>query len=73
MASGRCIEPADLELAPVAGGPPETLKDIRERAEAEAVRQALIRSEGLVNKAAEQLGISRPTLYHLMKKFGLED
>ncbi len=72
MASGKLIEPADLELESGVETLPATLKDVRERAESDAVRQALIRSEGQINKAAESLGVSRPTIYHLMKKYDLQ-
>lgn len=71
MASGKLIEPADLELDGYGAERPLTLKEIREQVEADAVRQALIRADGQINKAAECLGVSRPTIYHLMKKYDL--
>ncbi|MCC7410625.1 MAG: PEP-CTERM-box response regulator transcription factor [Gammaproteobacteria bacterium] len=71
MASGKVIEPADLELEGTRECQPRTLKEIRELAEADAVRQALIRADGQINRAAEGLGVSRPTIYHLMKKYDL--
>jgi len=39
--------------------------------EAQAVRSALVSSEGNVTKAARCLGISRATLYHKMARYGL--
>ena len=71
MASGRFIEPADLELEFDTDALPPTLKEVRERAEAEAVRQALLRFEGHVGKAAESLGVSRPTVYRIIKAYDL--
>ncbi len=48
------------------------LRQVREAAERQAVIGALGRSDGNVVKAAETLGISRPTLYDLMHRFGLK-
>jgi len=71
MASGKLIEPPDLELEGTVEPAPPTLKEVREQAESDAVRQALIRADNQINRAAEILGVSRPTLYHLMKKYDL--
>lgn len=49
------------------GAPPLELADW----EAQAVRSALVSSEGNVTKAARCLGISRATLYHKMARYGL--
>jgi two-component system NtrC family response regulator len=48
------------------------LRTIRDEAERRAIVAALGRSNGNVVRAAEMLGISRPTLYDLMHKFGLK-
>jgi transcriptional regulator of acetoin/glycerol metabolism len=40
-------------------------------AEADAIRSALTRSHGSVGRAAEELGISRTTLWRKMKSFGV--
>jgi transcriptional regulator with PAS, ATPase and Fis domain len=40
-------------------------------AEADVIRSALTRSHGSVGKAAEELGISRTTLWRKMKSFGV--
>ncbi|MDH5325875.1 MAG: PEP-CTERM-box response regulator transcription factor [Gammaproteobacteria bacterium] len=46
------------------------LRYAREQAEITAVQQALSLTKNNVSKAAELLGVSRPTLYDLMNKFG---
>lgn len=58
--------PADVE------GDSLDLRTIREEAERKAIIAALGRSNGNVVRAAETLGVSRPTLYDLMHKFGLK-
>jgi two-component system NtrC family response regulator len=71
MAEGDRLAVADLGLAPAV---PETLslRDIREAAERQAISRALAQAQGNVARAAELLGISRPTLYDLMEKLGLK-
>lgn len=48
------------------------LRQIRESAEKGVIITALSRSDGNVLKAAEMLGVSRPTLYDLMHRYGLK-
>jgi len=48
-----------------------TLKEAKERVEKEMVMSALDNHVGNIAKAAEELGISRPTLYDIMKRHGL--
>jgi two-component system NtrC family response regulator len=48
-----------------------TLKEAKESVEKEVVVFSLERNAGNIAKSAEELGISRPTLYDLMKKYGL--
>ena len=72
MANGRRVGAADLELAEASGpGQVHALKDVRIMAEREAVEQAMQRNRGKISRAAEELGISRPTLYELLDKLGL--
>jgi len=48
------------------------LRHVRDEAERRAVVRALARTNGNIVKAAEVLGISRPSLYDLMNRFGLK-
>ncbi len=47
------------------------LRTVREEAETLAIQKAYSLSEGNMSKAAEFLGITRPTLYGLIEKYGL--
>ena len=47
------------------------LKSARERADRTVIRHALARSEGNISNSAKLLGISRPTLYDLLKQYDL--
>lgn len=71
MADGAAIEPEDLELNFTDENDFPTLKQIRDQAERDAVEQALAVTAGNIGRAAHLLGISRPTVYHLLKKFGI--
>jgi two-component system NtrC family response regulator len=72
MAEGPIITAADLNLAEaVDGALLFNLKEVRTRAERQAIRQALSITNGNVSKTAELLGVSRPTLYDLMEKYGV--
>jgi two-component system NtrC family response regulator len=73
MADGRLITAADLDL----GERREeieflNLKAAREVADRKAIRQALARTENNISNTAKLLGVSRPTLYDLMKQYGLQ-
>jgi two-component system, NtrC family, response regulator len=74
MAEGKLIAADDLDLA----GGDETgedmlnLKAAREQADRRMIRQALARSEGNISNTAKLLGISRPTLYDLLKQYDMQ-
>ncbi len=72
MASSSVIGAEDLELD--GASEPKAALDLREarlRAEAQVLRQALSQTGSNVSQAAKLLGISRPTLYDLMRQHGL--
>ncbi len=72
MADGPTISAADIGLeAADADVAVLNLRHIREHAEKNAVVRVLGRVNGNLSKAAELLGVSRPTLYDLMHRFGL--
>jgi two-component system NtrC family response regulator len=73
MAEGATIGPDDLGLRRTASSNEEvvTLRQVRETAERDAVVRVLGQVNGNVSKAAELLGVSRPTLYDIMERFGL--
>lgn len=73
MADGPVINAEDLGLqASIAPMEPINLRQIREKAECDALMKALARVDGNVVKAAELLGVSRPTIYDLMNRYGLK-
>lgn len=73
MAEGGRITAEDLGLsAPDEDLSRLNLRQIRDEAEHRAVVRVLSRVNGNVARAAEILGISRPTLYDLMNRFGLK-
>ena len=73
MADGKMIGAADLDLGdPDAGSEFLNLKAARESADRKAIRQALARTENNISSAARLLGVSRPTLYDLLKQYDLQ-
>ena len=72
MSDGQKLTPEDLELtAPNARYETMTMKDAREALERELIIKAKIRNSDNLTRAATELGISRPTLYDMMDKFGI--
>jgi two-component system NtrC family response regulator len=73
MAEGKRLTIQDLELAESAEAPhPATLKEARQTTEREMIRQALQKHSWKIAPAAAELGVSRPTLYELMDKLGIQ-
>ncbi len=74
MTEGLYIAPEDLDLPFPEGDKallPVSLKDARQRLEADLITQALTLHHGNLSRVAEELGISRTTLYLSLRKYGL--
>ncbi len=77
MSDGPTIEPEDLDFSVktakkgIHSFTNLTLKDARELVEREMVIAAIENHRNNMAKASESLGISRPTLYDLVKKHGI--
>jgi two-component system, NtrC family, response regulator len=75
MAESSSIGAGDIGVAPESAEGESSqlnLRQVREEAEKQAVLRALGRVNGNLSKAADLLGVSRPTLYELMHRFGLK-
>lgn len=72
MAEGATITAEDLDLAvnPDSGEFLLNLRQVREEAERNAVQRAMAICDNNLAKAAELLGITRPTMYDLMTRLG---
>ena len=72
MGDGPLITPADLGLDEASGGGLLlNLREVRARAERQAITQALAIADNNISRAAELLGMTRPTLYDLMERYAL--
>ncbi|MCX8004988.1 MAG: PEP-CTERM-box response regulator transcription factor [Burkholderiaceae bacterium] len=72
MAEDRVIRAADLGLATDGESENLNLRAVRDEAERQALLKALGRANNNLSRAADLLGVSRPTLYDLMHRFGLK-
>jgi two-component system, NtrC family, response regulator len=72
MADGKQVTAEDLDLSGAPDELPINLKAAREIADRRAIRHALARADGNISSTAKLLGISRPTLYDLMKAYDLQ-
>ncbi|MES2698221.1 MAG: PEP-CTERM-box response regulator transcription factor [Pseudomonadota bacterium] len=74
MADGKLVAAADLDLGERrddGGADVLNLKSAREAADRKVIRHALARTEGNISSTARLLGISRPTLYDLLRQYDL--
>jgi two-component system NtrC family response regulator len=71
MAEGKFVTAADLGLSTDVNPPSLNLRVVRQTAETHAIREALARAGGNISRTAELLGVTRPTLYDLMAKYGI--
>jgi two-component system NtrC family response regulator len=72
ICSNQTIEPEDLQLSVVDTLGNLTFKDARSAFEREYIHSLLQRVEFNISEAANIAGISRPTLYDLMKKLNIQ-
>lgn len=73
MSDGPLLQPGDLDI-PSHSSLPEPEAEVPETigmAEAKAIKAALEKYDGNLSLVAKALGISRPTLYNKLKKYGL--
>ncbi len=63
---------AGMGVGAEAPGDDVNLRLVRERAERQAITLALARTAGNIVRAAEMLGVSRPTLYDLMHRLAIK-
>lgn len=80
MADGKLVTRDDLDLGGHGAGEREegeetwlNLRSAREAADRVAIRRAMMQSEGNISAAAKLLGISRPTLYDLLKQYQMQN
>ncbi len=75
MAEGKTVHADDLDL-PLDDDSEDddvlNIKVAREHTDRKVIRRALARSEGNISTAAKILGVSRPTLYDLLKQYSMQ-
>ncbi len=69
MSDDTVIHPEDLDIR--ANPQPMTLKEAREQLEYKVISESLERNQGNISQAAKELGVTRPTLHDLMKKYAI--
>ena len=75
MTDGKSVTAQDLDFGSTRGGQDAELINLRaarEVADRRAIRQAMSRTDNNISGAAKLLGISRPTLYDLLKQYRLQ-
>jgi len=74
MADGKSVTATDLDLPAAVQSAevlPINLRSAREAADRKTIRQAMSQTDNNISSAAKLLGISRPTLYDLLKQYRL--
>ena len=73
LSEGTMLTEKDIQLEQARAGVPASsaLKAVSDAEEESLVRDAVERCKGNISAAAKMLGVSRPTLYAKMKKYGL--
>jgi two-component system NtrC family response regulator len=73
LAEGNRITSEDLGFAENTEQRPLSLREAREKAERDVIQRTLAIHDNNVSHAAAALGISRPSLYSLVKKLGMPE
>jgi two-component system NtrC family response regulator len=71
MAETKFVTAEDLGLGVTNPPPTLNLRAVRQTAETRAIREALARAGNNISRTAELLGVTRPTLYDLLDKYGI--
>ena len=71
MAENRDVDVVQLRLQPIAPSPQKAERSTLEEMERRMIREAIASSDGNMTTVAQQLGISRQTLYNKIKRYGL--
>ena len=71
LSEGSKLTSKDIQLESTAKPVGTTIKAVSEAEEERMIRQAMDRTNGNISAAAKMLGVSRPTLYAKLKKYGL--
>jgi two-component system NtrC family response regulator len=70
MSEGKILTANDLELRPAVDAAPSiSLREVREQVEQEQIKKVLLKCNWNISKAALELGVTRPTLHDLIKKY----
>ncbi len=72
MSESPRLTPGDLDLDFHDDGAALSLKAARDEADRQTIRRVLARTGNNISNAARLLGVSRPTLYDLMRQHGLD-
>ncbi len=72
MCEGKLVTAEDIGLTGDDESPSLNLRAVRQHAEKNAIIKALALSDGNISNTAKLLGVTRPTLYDLMKKYEIQ-
>ena len=72
LSTGRLVRAVDLDLGEENPLESLSLRAVREQTDHRMIEQALRRTCGNISKAADELGISRPSLHDLIRKHGID-
>ena len=71
LSEGATLTLGDIQLGQPAKTVGTTIRSVNESEEERLIREAMDRTGGNISSAAKMLGVSRPTLYAKLKKYGL--